>query len=1063
MQYSNESYIRINKIRKLKSNWIIVYANSFNNKQNISSLKNEQNEINTSDKLLIEWAKWNYKISWRITSFRSHWKITFWRLIDSTDNIQIAFSKWKTLFDTWKDKLEEIFIDDKKIDSYKFLEKYIDIWDYIWVTWDLFYTNHWELTLFVKEYKILSKSIRPLPDKFHWVKDIDTIYKQRYLDLITNNQSYEKFIFKSRFIKTLRDFYHLEWFIEINTPILWNSASWAAARPFITYHNDFKQDMFLRIAPEVALKKATVWRFEKVFEFATNFRNEWSDPSHMQEFNVVEHYAVWWNYLDNMEFTEKMFNYIFDKLWINRKINIKDKEWIIKTVDFSTPWEKIDYIEWINKVCWIDVSIYKEWQEKKLINDIKNKWITFENMEIMWVPTLIDYLYKKVLRPSIIWPAFVYNYPKIMQPLARQSDKNSNIVEQFQLVVNWWEINKAYSELVDPEIQVKNFISQKNAINKWDQDATQWDYDFVLAMEYWMPPQSWFWMWIERILTILLEQDNLRDVFLFPSSKYDNNLNSNEFEKFYSQEHNTNDTIITVKNIDDTNKVEISFNMYEELIKQTLINYFNKVKHSYSITTTSLICEKNIFDWKNKIEVNHIIKKINKKLEKINVWLKTYKDEINFNNIKELLKNFAELLTNEKEKIRNILTKYETNHVFDDEFSRTIDILINIEENKDYFKYKVDQIATFLPKNQPLYAFTCFCIIPSVMCKKLIIRKPKSMKWFFDELISILKINTFFPNIEVVSKSRSEYMEIITEKELINWEYYPKTDAVIFTWNSDHSEELKKHFNIKTLFITNWSWHNPIIIEKDADIDRAINAVCELQLYNQWQDCAAPNTIFVNENIYEEFMKILWNEISKKKIWDYISADLWPITEVWMINSINNILIENFEYLNTSIPNSWIIDYKNKYVYPTIIEKPLSEWWNYKELYAPIFFIQKYKNDEELKNYFETQHYKNNAMYLTLYWKNKYIFWLVDKNIEWLWILHKEDTFLHNKHLHMKWIERGTQPYWWYWIYSSNYTFMWKTTSKPTLPQRDIYENLIWNNLNTILTSLIDKIISNKE
>lgn len=517
--YSNESLDRISKIKKLKDSWIIPYANNYTWKENINTVL-LTNKIYNIEELQLNKAKWDFKIAWRLMSYKSHWKLAFWKLKDNTWIIQVCFMNDKLTFNTWKHIVDNIDIAWENKTAYKISEKFLDVWDYVWVIWDLFITKHWETTLFVKEFQILSKAIRPLPEKFHWLTDEETIYRQRYLDLIMNDDSYDRFVLRSKFIKVLRDFYNKNTFIEIETPILWNSASWAAAAPFITYHNDFDEDFFLRISPETALKKATVWRFERVVEFARDFRNEWSDPSHMQEFNVIEHYAAWWNFEDNMKFTEDMFDYIFDNIpELKREIEVKDKQWVKKMVNFKTPFARIDYIEWVKKVCWIDVSNYQIWDEEKLKNDIKNAWVEFDWMDNMLVPTLIDYLYKKVLRPSIVWPAFIYNYPKSMQPLARQNDENPSIVEQFQLLVNWWEILKAYSELVDPEIQRLNFSEQSKAKEMWDNEATTSDDDFVYAMEYWMPPQSWWWMWIERIFSILTEKDNLRDVVLFPLMK----------------------------------------------------------------------------------------------------------------------------------------------------------------------------------------------------------------------------------------------------------------------------------------------------------------------------------------------------------------------------------------------------------------------------------------------------------------------------------------------------------------------------------------------------------------
>ncbi len=518
--YGNESLDRIEKIKKLKSAWVIVYANNYHGKIDISVVLKNNSNIKEVEVLQQNWAESRFKTAGRLMSYKSHGKLAFAKIMDHSWIIQICFMKDKFIFNTGKELVESLIIDSEEKSAYKIVEKFVNVWDYIWVIWELFVTKHWELTLFVNEFQILSKSIRPLPEKFHWITDEETIYRQRYLDLIMNDESYNRLRLRSKYIKTLRDFYDKNDFLEVETPVLWNAASGAAAAPFITHHNDFDEEFFLRISPETSLKKTTVWRFERVVEFARDFRNEWSDPSHMQEFTMIEHYAAWWNFEDNMKFIEQMYDYIFENMpELSKIVEVKDKVWNSRTVNFQTPWQRIDYIEWVKKACNIDVSKYFTWDEKKLITDIKASWIEFEGMDTMWVPTLIDYLFKKVLRPSITWPAFVYNYPKTMQPLARQSDINPEVVEQFQVVVNGWEICKAYSELVDPQIQKANFENQSWAIERGDEEATSPDDDFVYAMEYGMPPQSGFGMWIERTFSLLTWQSNLRDVVLFPLMK----------------------------------------------------------------------------------------------------------------------------------------------------------------------------------------------------------------------------------------------------------------------------------------------------------------------------------------------------------------------------------------------------------------------------------------------------------------------------------------------------------------------------------------------------------------
>ena len=518
--YGNESLDRMEKIKSLKQAGVLVYANNYHGKMDIIELAKQNTDLKTGDFLQEHGSQPIHKTAGRLMSYKSHGKLAFAKIMDRSGTIQICFMKDLLKFHTGKEIVDTLIIDGEPKSAYKIAEKFINVWDYIWVIWELFFTKHWEITLFVNEFQILSKAIRPLPEKFHWITDEEIIYRQRYLDLIMNDSSYQRLKLRSKYIKTLRDFYDENDFIEVETPVLWNAASWAAAAPFITHHNDFDEEFFLRISPETSLKKTTVWRFERVVEFARDFRNEWSDPSHMQEFTMIEHYAAWWNFEDNMKFIEKMYDYIFDHIpELNKEVDVTDKQWNIKRVNFQTPWQRIDYIDGVKNACWIDVSKYFVWDEQKLIADIKGVWVEFEGMNKMWVPTLIDYLYKKVLRPSIVWPAFVYNYPKTMQPLARQSDINPDIVEQFQVVVNGWEVCKAYSELIDPQIQKANFESQSWAIERWDEEATSPDDDFVFAMEYGMPPQSGFGMWIERSFSLLTWQKNLRDVVLFPLIK----------------------------------------------------------------------------------------------------------------------------------------------------------------------------------------------------------------------------------------------------------------------------------------------------------------------------------------------------------------------------------------------------------------------------------------------------------------------------------------------------------------------------------------------------------------
>lgn len=527
----SEYEVRKEKVQKLRAMGIQPYAQKFDKIHTIAALYaiEKQGKGFRWVEEIIETPEIPYKTAGRLTLFRSHGKLSFAKLLDETGEIQLMFHRdtckvTKPLW--WKEEtILSVWEWENEISAYKLMEKLVDVGDFIGVSGELFHTHKGELTLFVSEYTFLSKAIQPLGDKFHGIgEDQEKAYRQRYLDMIFNRETLERMHLRSTFLKVIREFYRSKWFTEIETPILGTSASGAAARPFLTRHNDYDMDVYLRISPETSLKKATAGMFEKVFEVAKDFRNEWSDPSHLQEFTMIEHYAAYWNHEDNMHFTEEMFDYIFTSIpELKKTIQVTDKQGISKEVSFDTPRQRIDYVAQIKKDSGIDVSLYDLKDEEKLRWDILSAWHRWEGIEKQGVTTMIDYLYKKVTRPQIVGPAFMINYPKLMQPLARVSDTDSHIVEQRQLLINGREVIKAYSELIDPVEQQANFDMQAKALAAWDEDATAGDSSFVQAMEYGMPPQSGWGMGIDRIFALLTEQTNIRDVILFPLMKPESN------------------------------------------------------------------------------------------------------------------------------------------------------------------------------------------------------------------------------------------------------------------------------------------------------------------------------------------------------------------------------------------------------------------------------------------------------------------------------------------------------------------------------------------------------------
>jgi len=437
------------------------------------------------------------KTAGRIVLFRQMGSITFAHLQDFSGRMQVVFKK---------DILGE--------ELYKLITKNHDLGDYIGVEGVTFVTKTGEKSIQVNTWTFLGKALLPPPGKYHGLKDKEVLYRRRYLDLMSNEDTRKRFALRSSLIRAIREFYWKEEFLEVETSTLMHNATGAAARPYHTHNNALDIDLVLRISHELPLKELIVGGFEKVFELGKAFRNEGHDPSHLPEHTHLEHYAAFWSYEENILFTERMFDYLFSALNLPKVMPLKDRDGNEHQVDWSTPWPRMDYIELISKDSGLDVMKYTSADE--LRNDIRKKGIEFEGMASMGLTTLIDNLYKKVSRPKIIQPTILFNYPKILQPLARVNDGDTNLVDQFQLVVNGWEIIKAYSELVDPIDQRERFMEQSSARSEGDEEAMDIDTEYLVSMEHGMPPISGWGMGVDRFMALLTGQDNLRDVVLFP-------------------------------------------------------------------------------------------------------------------------------------------------------------------------------------------------------------------------------------------------------------------------------------------------------------------------------------------------------------------------------------------------------------------------------------------------------------------------------------------------------------------------------------------------------------------
>lgn len=486
---TDEYKVRLDRLKRIREAGINPYPERFDKLQNVSEVLDlaENKKVKTAGRLLM---------------VRDMGKIAFAHMQDNTGKVQLVF------------KQDELGKDEMK----KFV-KFFDPADFIGLEGKVFITQKGEKSILVKKFVLLGKALRPLPEKWHGLKDQEVKYRQRYLDLISNKEAMDRFVFRGNFIKALREFYWKNGFNEVETPTFLHQATGATATPYKTHNNALDIDIYLRISHELPLKELIVGGFEKVFEIGKAFRNEGFDPSHLPEHTHLEHYSAYWNYEDNIEFTEKMFEFLFKELKLDKKMEILGRDGKKHKVDWSTPWKRQDFIKLLKKDTGLDVMKYSD--AKTLLEDIKAKKISFEGMDKMSLAGLVDNLYKKVSRPKIINPTILYNYPKYLQPLARVNDDNDNLVDQFQLVVNGWELVKAYSELVDPIDQKERFDAQLKAKKSGEDEVMEGDDDYITAMEHGMPPISGWGMGIDRVVTLLTGQNNLRDVVLFPLMRRD--------------------------------------------------------------------------------------------------------------------------------------------------------------------------------------------------------------------------------------------------------------------------------------------------------------------------------------------------------------------------------------------------------------------------------------------------------------------------------------------------------------------------------------------------------------
>ena len=446
---------------------------------------------------LLEDGTKGVSVAGRIVFARKMGKLSFVRIRDLEGSFQLEFK-----------------IDLVGEEKYNFFKKLIDGGDFIGATGEIFTTQTGEKTLRVETFEFLGKALRPLPEKFHGLTDTEIKYRERYVDLIMNEDSRELFLGRSKFYYFLRNFMHENKFLEVETPIIQTAVSGASAKPFFTHHNALDLDCNLRIAPECYLKECNAAGFERVYEVAKCFRNEGMDPQHLQEFTQIEWYASYWNFEDNIEFFKKFMRETAYYLKGTTELTIGDK-----TIDLGKEWNRVNYVEALTKELGFDFLSIEDPEKlrKKIIE--AHKFSKEDLEECSSCAQLIDFCYKRLVRANIFEPTIMWNYPAILKPLARRNDSDSKVVDVFQVIIAGAEICNAYSELVNPEIQRANFEEQLKAKALGDDETMDLDEDYLKSMEQGMPPISGLGVGIDRLMMLLYNAASVRDVVLFPIMK----------------------------------------------------------------------------------------------------------------------------------------------------------------------------------------------------------------------------------------------------------------------------------------------------------------------------------------------------------------------------------------------------------------------------------------------------------------------------------------------------------------------------------------------------------------
>ena len=404
-----------------------------------------------------------------------------------------------------------VSLNDLGEEKYKEFKTY-DIGDIVGIKGFVFKTKTGEISVHAKEVKLLSKSLRPLPEKFHGLKDMDLRYRQRYTDLIVNPEVKNTFLLRSKIIKNIRNILEEKGYLEVETPILNTISGGATARPFITHHNTLDINMYLRIALELNLKRLIVGGFDKVFEMGRVFRNEGMDIRHNPEFTMLELYAAYEDYHDMMDLTEEIFSRTAKEVLGTTKINYQGQE-----IDLTPNWKRISMIDSIKEVTGIDFNNIET--DEEAVSLAREKEIEIPDKTKETRGDIISLFFDEYVEKTLIQPTFIYDYPVEISPLAKKSLKDNRLTERFEVFIGGREYGNAFSELNDPIDQYERFKKQVEAREAGDEEAGMMDEDYVQALEIGLPPTGGLGIGIDRLIMLLTDSASIRDVLLFPTMK----------------------------------------------------------------------------------------------------------------------------------------------------------------------------------------------------------------------------------------------------------------------------------------------------------------------------------------------------------------------------------------------------------------------------------------------------------------------------------------------------------------------------------------------------------------